>query len=310
MIVDASAGRSATSTSSDAGADPVRAGLVERLAATLPGLRICTRSSGEVALRTQNPGPGISRSHLETSALASPRRPPPPPRLGPISKNPHTDPPPPPVCAAHAAVTATALERAWNVPRTPTELILASTSRYRRELLERLGFAFRCVAPDVDETAVKRLGLAPRDLALELAKRKAGIGAKANPAACVIGSDQVCSLGSRIFSKPMDRAGAIAQLEALSGQTHELSTAVAMASGNELETHVEVTTLRMRELSRAEIERFVDLDTPFDCAGSYKIEAHGIGLFAAIQSTDWNAIVGLPLLWLGQRLRERGFAGP
>ena len=232
--MDASVSRFVTSTSSDAEGDRVRPALAERQAVIRPGLRICTRSSGEVALRTQNPGPGISRSHLETSALASPRRPPPPPRLGPISKNPHTDPPPPPVCAAHAAVTATALERAWNVPRTPTELILASTSRYRRELLERLGFAFRCVAPDVDETAVKRLGLAPRDLALELAKRKAGIGAKANPAACVIGSDQVCSLGSRIFSKPMDRAGAIAQLEALSGQTHELSTAVAMASGNEV----------------------------------------------------------------------------
>lgn len=205
--------------------------------------------------------------------------------------------------ASHARITRDALAQAFALPAPLGEIVLASTSASRKALLDRLGVPFRALAPDVDEDAFKARGLPPRELALELAVAKARSVAAGLPHARVIGSDQVCALGTRRFSKPGDRATALAQLSELRGQTHSLWTAVALVAGDRLQTHVEETRLTMHELAPAELAAIVDRDRPFDCAGSYRIEGAGIGLFHSISGADWTAIVGLPLLWLTAALR-------
>ena len=185
-------------------------------------------------------------------------------------------------------------------------LILASESRYRRELLERLGIAFECKAPLVDEDSLRDPSRAPADQALHLACAKAHSIASTRPDATVIGSDQVCACDGEVFGKPGTPALTLAQLERLAGRTHELCTAVCVVQGIREWTFVDRTRLTMRALSRVEIEHYVDQDRPFDCAGAYKIEAHGVALFTAIASEDHNAIVGLPLLGLAEILREFG----
>jgi septum formation protein len=196
------------------------------------------------------------------------------------------------------------------VPPT-SELILASTSPYRRALLERLGVPFRCVAPDVDEHDVPA-GCSPDDRARLLARRKAERVAAREPAAVVIGSDQVCALGDRVLHKPGTEARAREQLAAVEGQTHRLVTAVAVLRGRPpfARTFEDVTTLRARRLDAAAIARYVDADRPLDCAGAYRIESRGIALFEQIDSADHTAIVGLPLIALTSVLRELGWELP
>jgi septum formation protein len=184
-------------------------------------------------------------------------------------------------------------------------LVLASTSPYRRDLLRRLGLPFETADPQVDEAALEQAG-DPIATARGLALAKTESAASAHKKAIVIGCDQVCALGSEILGKPGDRAGAIAQLARLAGQEHALITAVALAHKGGPTEFVDVTMLRMRPLATAEIERYVDLDEPYDCAGSYRIERAGIALFDRIQGEDHTAIVGLPLLKLSAALRELG----
>jgi septum formation protein len=190
------------------------------------------------------------------------------------------------------------------------DLVLASTSPYRRALLERLGVPFRCVAPRFDESSVSKAGIEPRELAETLARGKADSIAVLEPAATVIGCDQIVSFEGGIYGKPASIEGAVAQLQAMAGRTHELITALVVIRGAWSVCHTDVTRMHMRALSRAEIERYVAQDRPLDCAGSYKLEERGIVLFEGIKTGDHTAITGLPLIALATVLRQLGFAIP
>jgi septum formation protein len=190
------------------------------------------------------------------------------------------------------------------------ELILASTSPYRRALLDRLGLPFRCQAPGVDEDVLKGLGLPPRELADRLAVAKADAVASAHPGAVVIGSDQLVAFEGRVLGKPGSADRAVEQLVQMSGKPHELITAMAVRAGDRLLTHTDVARLHLRPLTRPELRRYVDADRPVDCAGSYKLESLGIALFDRIECADHSAITGLPLIALTSILRELGFPVP
>jgi septum formation protein len=190
------------------------------------------------------------------------------------------------------------------------ELILASTSPYRRALLERLGLPFRCLAPNVDEDALKSEGLAPEALASRLARLKAESVASLAPDAVVLGGDQLVAFEGRILGKPGDADRAVAQLLALAGRPHELITAIALLHPRGRVEHVDRARLWMRPLTREEAERYVAADRPWDCAGSYKLESRGVALFERIEASDHSAITGLPLLALAGALRSLGYAVP
>jgi len=198
--------------------------------------------------------------------------------------------------------------------RSPTDplpdLVLASTSVYRRALLERLGLPFRWRAPPCDEESFKGEERDPRSLAERLAEAKAASLVSVEPGATIIGSDQVVSFQGRVFGKPATIARAVEQLCAMAGQTHELITALVVMQDGRLFRQTDVTTLRMRALSRPAIERYVTTDQPLDCAGAYKLEARGIVLFERIESDDHTAITGLPLIALVTILRELGYEFP
>jgi septum formation protein len=190
------------------------------------------------------------------------------------------------------------------------DLVLASTSTYRRALLERLGVPFRWRAPLVDESALKASVSDPVGLADKLALAKAESVLAHEADAVVIGCDQVVSFRGRILGKPGTAAGAIAQLALLAGHTHQLITSSAVVRQGEVVRATNVSLLRMRRLSRAAIERYVHADQPFDCAGSYKLESRGIVLFSRIKTEDYTAIIGLPLVSLVTTLREMEFNIP
>jgi 7-methyl-GTP pyrophosphatase len=194
----------------------------------------------------------------------------------------------------------------------PMDLILASTSPYRRTLVERLGVPFRCVAPQIDEEALKSdLNAAtPRELAERLALAKAASIARSEPDAAVIGGDQVVAFDDRILGKPGTREQAVAQLRMMSGRSHELITSLVVLHRERAYAHTNVTILALRLLTLDEISRYVEADRPLDCAGSYKLEARGIALFERIDSDDHSAIVGVPLIALTTILRTLGFAIP
>jgi septum formation protein len=188
-------------------------------------------------------------------------------------------------------------------------LILASTSIYRRELLERLRLPFETARPEVDENP--RPGESPIALAERLAIAKAGAIAEREPAAFVIGSDQVAELDGRPLGKPGTRDGALAQLGAMSGRAVHFRTAVCVRHGEHApRLAIDTTTVRFRSLSFAEIERYVDAEQPLDCAGSFKSEGLGITLFDAIETIDPTALIGLPLIATARLLREAGFVLP
>jgi len=188
-------------------------------------------------------------------------------------------------------------------------IILASTSPYRRALLERLGVPFEVIASSVDEALYRHLE--PADMALTLAKEKAAAVSRLHPGALVIGSDQVVTTGTDIFEKPHEPTRAVAQLSRLSGRSHRLITAVAVSNGERMETAVDIHTLWMRTLSLPELEQYVRIDSPLDCAGSYRIEALGIALFERIEAdpetADDTAVVGLPLMKTLRLLRGFGW---
>jgi len=190
------------------------------------------------------------------------------------------------------------------------ELVLASTSIYRRALLGRLGIPFRWRPPVCDESTLKLGAWNPVQLAEKLAEAKAASLALEEKTAAIIGSDQVVSFQGQVFGKPGTPERAVEQLLALSGQTHELITSMAVIQGSRTFRHTDVTLLQMRPLSRAAVERYVSADQPLDCAGSYKIESRGIVLFERIESEDQTAIPGLPLIALVSILRDLGFEIP
>lgn len=191
-----------------------------------------------------------------------------------------------------------------------TPIVLASTSPYRRQLLGRLGLPFTCEAPGIDETAAKDTTSDPMELARTLARQKASAVAGRHPGSMVIGSDQVATIDGEVLDKPGTAPAAVQQLQRLQGRQHTLLTAVAIHRSGETVDFVDVTRLCMRPLTDSEIERYVAADQPLDCAGSYRIEALGISLFAGIDCEDQTAIVGLPLLRLCAELRQLGVPLP
>lgn len=185
-------------------------------------------------------------------------------------------------------------------------LILASTSAYRRELLSRLGLPFACQAPGTDEGAMA--GEAPADTALRLAREKAQAVARRHPGATVIGSDQVgvAADGERL-GKPQSVLAACAQLARLSGASAQFHTAVAVvAADGQVVTESVPTVVYFRALSPEAIRRYVELDQPLDCAGSFRAEALGSVLFERIQGDDPSALIGLPLIATARLLRQAG----
>lgn len=193
------------------------------------------------------------------------------------------------------------------VPR----LLLASTSPYRRELLQRLRIGFDTARPETDETP--GAGEAPVDLAARLARAKAQVVAARHPHAWVIGSDQVAELDGEPLGKPGCREGALRQLQAMSGRRVVFHTGLCLVGGDTargLLQAMDRTCVQFRALALDEIERYVDAEQPYDCAGSFKCEGLGISLFDAIETRDPTALVGLPLIATARLLREAGFRLP
>jgi septum formation protein len=185
-------------------------------------------------------------------------------------------------------------------------VILASTSRYRRELLERLRLPFDVQPPEVDETPLP--GESPRALAERLALEKASVIARRFPDAVVIGSDQVADLAGEPLGKPGDHARATAQLQRMRGQTLIFQTAVAVVCQATGFVQRDLAPVRVvfRDLSNAAIEAYLNAEQPYDCAGSAKSEGLGIALLDAIDSDDPTALVGLPLIRTAKMLRAAG----
>jgi len=190
-------------------------------------------------------------------------------------------------------------------------LVLASTSRYRAELLARLGVSFVTAAPSCDEEALKRHHSDPAELARYLAREKASSVAGEQPHAFVLGGDQLVALDDEVLGKPHTPGAAVAQLQRLRGRSHRLLTAMCLiAPDGSIRSHLDEHTLSMRALSDAALQRYVAADSPLDCAGSYKIEARGIALFEHVAGADFTAITGLPLITLCTWLRDSGFDVP
>lgn len=193
-------------------------------------------------------------------------------------------------------------------------LILASSSSYRKSLLERLQISFICASPDIDERAHKNESA--QDQAIRLASEKAHAVAVEFPQATVIGSDQVAELcfvepkntiqsqDSQVLGKPGTHQRAVKQLGAQSGQLVKFYTAVTVLKQGVPSNALDITEVRFRHLSSAEIESYLKADTPYDCAGSFKAESLGISLFESVKSHDPSALIGLPLIKLSQLLRD------
>ena len=190
---------------------------------------------------------------------------------------------------------------------SPTRrLVLGSTSRYRRELMQRLCIPFDVAAPDVDETPQD--GESPHDLACRLALAKARAVAALHPDAVVIGSDQVADLDGEPLGKPGTHERAVAQLQRMRGRTVVFQTAVAVVCQNTGFAQTDLAAVRVvfRNLSDAEIETYLRTEQPYDCAGSAKSEGLGIALLESINNDDPTALVGLPLIRTCRMLRAAG----
>jgi septum formation protein len=193
------------------------------------------------------------------------------------------------------------------MPRS-RQLVLASTSVYRRELLQRLGLPFECAAPDIDESPL--IGERPQDTALRLSLAKARAVAPHFPQALVIGSDQVAVHNGELLGKPGSHMRAQEQLRGLSGGVADFHTAVSLldASTGEARSHLVSCRVEFRELSERQIENYLRLEQPYDCAGSAKSEGLGIALIRRIETEDPTSLVGLPLIALTTMLEQAGLA--
>lgn len=191
-----------------------------------------------------------------------------------------------------------------------TALILASSSKYRRLLLARLGIPFQCRVPAVDETA--RPGEHPETLVARLAEEKARVVSQAQPDAIVIGADQIAVFNDQVVGKPGNFSNAFEQLSSFSGQVVEFLTAVSVQNLKTgfLKNHTDRTRVGFRNLADDEIERYLETEKPFDCAGAFKAESLGITLFEHIRSEDPTALIGLPLIRTAAMLRQTGMKLP
>jgi septum formation protein len=186
------------------------------------------------------------------------------------------------------------------------QIVLASTSKYRRELLARLGLPFEVASPHVDETALQNE--APQDTARRLAEAKARTVAARFPQAIVIGSDQVAVLEDMPLGKPGDYATALRQLKAMRGKEVVFHTALCLcnAASGQVQTRIVPFYVRFRDYSNAQIERYLQREQPYDCAGSARCEGLGIALIAEMRGDDPNALIGLPLIALTEMLAAQG----
>jgi len=191
---------------------------------------------------------------------------------------------------------------------SPRRLVLASTSRYRKGLLERLGLAFETAAPLTDERPLS--GEKPADTALRLAQLKAQSVRAAHRDALIIGSDQVATSDGRLLGKPGDHATAVRQLRSLSGKRADFLTAVVLldAANGSLQTQVVPCRVHFRALDEKRIERYLEREKPYDCAGSAKVEGLGIALIERIDTEDPTSLIGLPLIALTAMLERAGLA--
>ena len=189
-------------------------------------------------------------------------------------------------------------------------LILASTSRYRAELMVRLRIAFGQAVPQVDETP--KAGETAEKLAARLARAKAQSVAEKRPDACVIGSDQAASCMTRLLGKPGSRDAACEQLAFMAGRTVTFATGVALIHPDLPRPLVELdlTLVKVRRLKTPEIERYVDAEPSLDCAGGFRVEGLGISLFDEVQSRDPTGLIGLPLIATTRLLRKAGYSLP
>lgn len=187
-------------------------------------------------------------------------------------------------------------------------LILASSSKYRKELLERLQIPFEAISPDINESALPKES--PAELVLRLAQEKAKVIALANPGAWVIGSDQVADFLGAAIGKPLTHERAVAQLQLMRGETITFRTGICLTNGETVYCESVDTEVSFLKSSDETIEKYLLTEQPYDCAGSAKSEGLGITLLSSIRSDDPTALIGLPLIKLTQFLRSAGFEIP
>jgi septum formation protein len=194
-------------------------------------------------------------------------------------------------------------------PSAPT-IFLASSSPYRRDLLDRFLDRYEAVDPEVDETNTQNLD--PQDLARHLARRKAEAVASNARKALVIGADQLAVLDDRVLGKPGDHSRAVEQLLAASGQSVTFLTAVCILDpvGRARYEHTDTTIVRFRKFDRRLADAYLHHDKPYDCAGSFKIEGAGFVLFESVRTDDPTALIGLPMIWVADRLLQLGYLLP
>jgi len=194
-------------------------------------------------------------------------------------------------------------------PSAP-EILLASSSPYRRGLLDRFLAEFEAVSPDVDES--NNEGLGPSELARHLARTKAEAVSASSRNALVIGADQLAVLEGRVLGKPGSHQKAVEQLLAASGKSVTFLTAVCMLDPvtRKRYEHTDETVVHFREFDRRLAEAYLRLDEPYDCAGSFKLEGAGFLLFESVKTDDPTALIGLPMIWISDRLLELGYLLP
>ena len=194
-------------------------------------------------------------------------------------------------------------------PSAPA-IVLASSSPYRRGLLDRFLSHYETVSPDVDES--NEFGLEPEDLARDLARRKAEAVAINSRDALVIGADQLAVLDNKVLGKPGDHQKAVEQLLAASGHVVTFLTAVCILDpiARARYEHTDVTTVRFREFDRRLADAYLHHDQPYDCAGSFKLEGAGFVLFESVKADDPTALIGLPMIWVADMLLQLGYISP
>ena len=193
---------------------------------------------------------------------------------------------------------------------TAPAIVLASSSHYRRGLLERFLQQYEAVSPNVDES--NDLGLEPEALARHLARKKAEAVAVNARDSLIIGADQLAVLNHQVLGKPGDHQRAVEQLLAASGHVVTFFTAVCILDpiGRARYEHTDRTTVQFREFDRRLAEAYLRLDEPYDCAGSFKLEGAGFVLFESVKTDDPTALVGLPMIWVADRLLQLGYLSP
>jgi MAF protein len=185
-------------------------------------------------------------------------------------------------------------------------IVLASSSKYRRELLSRILSVFEHASPDIDETQIS--GESPQECAARLARLKATALIAQFPAHWIIGSDQLATINHQTLGKPLTKERAIAQLSLCSGRKVSFLTSIALLNSQtgEIKEYLEEVVVTFRRLTEPEIVAYIDREQPLDCAGSFKCEGLGISLFESIESRDPNTLIGLPLIGLNRLLLEAG----